>query len=136
MRFHVGQVVIDRARSASAAAIVVDASNHPEIRICRWRGKQTQQRYWNLPTSVDEDQLELITDWTRLPLTEAKRLAAAAYERSYLARAMESARGSITDAALLAGVDRSNFRRLLQRHGLVKTPAYHKRRKTTKRKSK
>ena len=63
-----------------------------------------------------------IADWTQMPLTEAKRLAAAAFERNYLVQAMETAKGSVVDAALRAGVDRSNFRRLLQRHGLVKLP--------------
>ena len=121
MRFHVGQIVLDRARLVSkAAAIVVDNTEHPKIRICRWRGGQ---QHWSLPTSVDADQLEPIADWTLIPLTEAKRLAAAAYERSYLVRAMESAGGVLANAARLAGVDRSNFRRLLQRHGIVKSPS-------------
>jgi len=53
-----------------------------------------------------------------LPLTEAKRRASAAYEKSYLVRVMEKAKGSVSEAARLAGLDRTNFRRLLQRHGL------------------
>ncbi len=56
-----------------------------------------------------------------LPLTEAKRRASAAYERSYLVRVMEKAKGSVSEAARLAGLDRTNFRRLLQRHGLEPT---------------
>jgi two-component system response regulator HydG len=53
-----------------------------------------------------------------LPLTEAKRRASSAYEKSYLVRVMEKAHGSVSEAARLAGLDRTNFRRLLQRHGL------------------
>jgi two-component system, NtrC family, response regulator HydG len=53
-----------------------------------------------------------------LPLTEAKRRASMVYERRYLIRVMERARGSVSEAARLAGLDRTNFRRLLQRHGL------------------
>ena len=53
-----------------------------------------------------------------LPLTEAKRRASAAYERAYLVRVMEKAKGSVSEAARLSGLDRTNFRRLLQRHGL------------------
>lgn len=142
MRFCVGQIVLDRARpTPKAAAIVVGISKHPEIRICRWRGKQQStsqptKSHWSLPASVDEDQLELVVDWTQMPLTEAKRLAAAAFERGYLARAMESAKGSVTDAARLAGVDRSNFRRLLQRHGLAKMPRSKRQKKTKKTKKK
>lgn len=53
-----------------------------------------------------------------MPLTEAKRLAAAEFERRYLVRVMESARGSVSEGARLCDLDRTNFRRLLQRHGL------------------
>ncbi|HWO21406.1 MAG TPA: sigma-54 dependent transcriptional regulator [Kofleriaceae bacterium] len=53
-----------------------------------------------------------------LPLTEAKRRANAAYERAYLHKVMEQARGSVSEAARLAGLDRTNFRRLLQRHSI------------------
>ena len=53
-----------------------------------------------------------------MPLTEAKRLAAAEFERRYLVRVMESAGGSVSEGARLSGLDRTNFRRLLQRHGL------------------
>jgi transcriptional regulator with GAF, ATPase, and Fis domain len=53
-----------------------------------------------------------------MPLTEAKRLAAASFERRYLVRVMETANGSVSEGARLAGLDRTNFRRLLHRHGL------------------
>jgi DNA-binding NtrC family response regulator len=55
------------------------------------------------------------------PLTEAKRRAGAAFEKRYLIAAMERAKGSVSEAARLAGLDRTNFRRLLQRHGLEAT---------------
>lgn len=53
-----------------------------------------------------------------MPLTEAKRLAASAFERRYLVRVMECAGNSVSEGARLSGLDRTNFRRLLQRHGL------------------
>ena len=53
-----------------------------------------------------------------MPLTEAKRLAAAEFERCYLVRVMERAAGSVSEGARLSGLDRTNFRRLLHRHGL------------------
>jgi len=53
-----------------------------------------------------------------LPLTEAKRRAASEFEKRYLLRVLERAHGTIAEAARLAGLDRSNFRRLLQRHGI------------------
>ena len=57
-------------------------------------------------------------DDTLLPLTEAKRRASSAYERAYLTKVMEKAKGSVSEAARLAGLDRTNFRRLLQRHSI------------------
>ena len=51
------------------------------------------------------------------PLTEAKRQSAAEFERCYLVNLMQRA-GSVSEAARLAGLDRTNFRRLLSRHGL------------------
>jgi two-component system, NtrC family, response regulator HydG len=51
-------------------------------------------------------------------LTEAKRRAGSAFEKRYLIRVMEKAKGSVSEAARLAGLDRTNFRRLLQRHGI------------------
>jgi len=59
------------------------------------------------------------TDAELPPLNEAKRIATAEFERSYLELAMERARGSVSTAARLAGVDRTNFRRLLQRHKIA-----------------
>jgi DNA-binding NtrC family response regulator len=52
------------------------------------------------------------------PLTEAKRRASAAFEKRYLVKVMEKAKGSVSEAARLSGLDRTNFRRLLQRHGI------------------
>jgi two-component system, NtrC family, response regulator HydG len=57
-------------------------------------------------------------DDTLMPLTEAKRRASSAYERAYLTKVMEKAKGSVSEAARLAGLDRTNFRRLLQRHSI------------------
>jgi DNA-binding NtrC family response regulator len=57
-------------------------------------------------------------DDTLEPLTEAKRRASSAFEKRYLMRVMEKSKGSVSEAARLAGLDRTNFRRLLQRHGI------------------
>jgi two-component system response regulator HydG len=65
------------------------------------------------PLGGDDEQLP--------PLTEAKRRASAVFEKNYLTMAMERAKGSISEAARLAGLDRTNFRRLLQRHGIDAT---------------
>jgi DNA-binding NtrC family response regulator len=66
-----------------------------------------------IPVVADSEEL--------LPLTEAKRRASAAYERQYLMKVMQRAKGSVSEAARLAGLDRTNFRRLLQRHAIDPT---------------
>jgi two-component system response regulator HydG len=66
-------------------------------------------------TVSDDDEGELT------PLTEAKRRASAVFEKRYLTRVMERSKGSVSEAARLAGLDRTNFRRLLQRHGVDAT---------------
>jgi len=63
----------------------------------------------------------IVDDGELTPLTEAKRRAGASFEKRYLTRAMEKSKGSVSEAARLAGLDRTNFRRLLQRHGLDPT---------------
>jgi DNA-binding NtrC family response regulator len=52
----------------------------------------------------------------RLPLTEAKRQVNATFERAYLLNVLARAAGSMSEAARLAGIDRTNLRRLLKRH--------------------
>jgi len=58
-----------------------------------------------------------------LPFSAAKELTVRAFERRYLTAAMEQSGGSISAAARAAGLDRSNFRRLLRQHGLHQSGA-------------
>ncbi len=51
-----------------------------------------------------------------LPYAQAKKLATRAFERRYLAAILSRANNNISMAARLAGVDRSNFRRLLKQY--------------------
>jgi DNA-binding NtrC family response regulator len=69
------------------------------------------------PSSGNSTATDMV--WSdELPLTEAKRRAANDFEKRYLMRVLERAHGTIAEAARLSGLDRSNFRRLLQRHGI------------------
>lgn len=53
-----------------------------------------------------------------LPMAEAKKLAMGAFERRYLATVLRRAQGNMGGAARAAGIDRSNFRRLLKEYAL------------------
>jgi DNA-binding NtrC family response regulator len=51
-----------------------------------------------------------------LPYAQAKKLAMRAFERRYLSALLEKSQGNVSMAARAAGVDRSNFRRLLKQY--------------------
>ncbi|MBI5542303.1 MAG: sigma-54-dependent Fis family transcriptional regulator [Deltaproteobacteria bacterium] len=51
-----------------------------------------------------------------LPYAQAKKLALRAFERRYLSAVLSRCSGNISSAARAAGVDRSNFRRLLKQY--------------------
>jgi DNA-binding NtrC family response regulator len=51
-----------------------------------------------------------------IPYNDAKELAISTFERLYLNDLLAKTKGSIAEAARIAGIDRSNFRRLLQRY--------------------
>jgi DNA-binding NtrC family response regulator len=53
----------------------------------------------------------------QLPLSDART----EFERNYITSVLTRAEGNTAEAARLAGVDRSNFRRLLKRHGFSTT---------------
>jgi DNA-binding protein Fis len=68
--------------------------------------------------AVDQASPTDVASLLNMSLTEAKRRAASDFERRYLVRVMDLARGSVSEGARRSGLDRTNFRRLLQRHGL------------------
>lgn len=51
-----------------------------------------------------------------LPYAQAKKLAMRAFERRYLTALLEKSQNNVSEAARAAGVDRSNFRRLLKQY--------------------
>jgi two-component system response regulator HydG len=53
-----------------------------------------------------------------LPYAQAKKLALRAFERRYLTSVLQRSNGNISLAARQAGVDRSNFRRLLKQYAV------------------
>jgi DNA-binding NtrC family response regulator len=50
-----------------------------------------------------------------LPYSEAKRRAMLAFDESYVQATLKRADGNVSSAARLAGLDRSNFRRLIKK---------------------
>jgi len=60
----------------------------------------------------------LDTDDELPPLIEAKHQMIATFEQTYLSKVLRKSKGSVSEAARLAGLDRANFRRLLQRYSI------------------
>ena len=58
-----------------------------------------------------------------LPYAQAKKLALRAFERRYLSAVLQRCNGNISSAARAAGVDRSNFRRLLKQYDVERDGA-------------
>jgi two-component system, NtrC family, response regulator HydG len=80
----------------------------------------------DLPQQLRESQggggdIEVLS-LAHLPYAEAKRLAMRAFERRYLSALLEKSGHNVSSAARAAGVDRSNFRRLLKQYEVVRGP--------------
>lgn len=52
-----------------------------------------------------------------VPYAEAKRRVVRDFDRAYAQHLLERSKGNVSEAARLAGLDRSNFRRVLRKHG-------------------
>ncbi|MBL8720374.1 MAG: sigma-54-dependent Fis family transcriptional regulator [Myxococcales bacterium] len=59
----------------------------------------------------------LVLGLADLPYPEAKRRIVRDFDRAYGAALLSRAQGNVSEAARKAGLDRSNFRRVLRRHG-------------------
>ena len=66
-------------------------------------------------TSRDGSQA-LLADLARLPYAEAKGRLVALFDETYTGELLRQTGGNMSEAARRAGLDRSNFRRLLKRH--------------------
>ncbi|MGQ0507840.1 MAG: sigma-54-dependent transcriptional regulator [Myxococcaceae bacterium] len=66
------------------------------------------------PSGAEADLASL----AHLPFAQAKALTVGAFERRYLTTLLERCGNNVTQAAMAAGMDRSNFRRLLKDHNL------------------
>ncbi|MHB1843945.1 MAG: sigma-54 interaction domain-containing protein, partial [Deltaproteobacteria bacterium] len=75
----------------------------------------------DLPSQIAENESRSAPDaevLSELPYTQAKLAAVSAFERRYLGALMRRTQGNLSEGARLAGMDRSNFRRLLKASGI------------------
>jgi two-component system response regulator HydG len=76
----------------------------------------------DLPPGFDAGSTVVESDSTtlaHLPYAQAKKLALRAFERRYLTALLDRCARNISSAARSAGMDRSNFRRLLKQYGVL-----------------
>ncbi len=73
----------------------------------------------NGATAIDvEDALDLVArTLIEVPYPEAKRRVVRDFDRAYANALLEQSKGNVSEAARRAGLDRSNFRRVLRKHG-------------------
>lgn len=71
------------------------------------------------PSSREAQALALPSTLVDLPYREAKQRATLAFDSVYFTTLLERAGGNVSEAARLAGLDRSNFRRAARRAGAV-----------------
>jgi DNA-binding NtrC family response regulator len=71
----------------------------------------------DLPSDTRQRPEEQPFSW-EMGFKEAKEVAVASFERRYCEALLEKVRGNVSAAAREAGLDRSNFRRLLGKHGI------------------
>jgi len=77
----------------------------------------------DLPNEILQPQKAVVdlgtSSLAHLPYAQAKRLAKRTFERGYLGALLERNGNNISSAARAAGVDRSNFRRLLKQYDIL-----------------
>lgn len=72
------------------------------------------------PSAPDSGSVASSSDGTVVPFRIAKEGIIEAFERSYLSKLLEAAKGNMSRAARMAGMDRMYLHRLTQKHGLRK----------------
>ena len=70
-----------------------------------------------MTTKNDFTGLALTPGWDELPYADAKERALDSFHAAYLGALLRRTGGNISEAARRAGLDRSNFRRVLKRYG-------------------
>ncbi len=76
------------------------------------------------PSSAAPAGLPLDPSWLSLPLSEARAAVNASFEKAYLLHLLRENDGSVSRAAVAAGVARPYLHRMIKRHGLRKSATY------------
>jgi transcriptional regulator with GAF, ATPase, and Fis domain len=83
------------------------------------------QRYYDLAAQISAgNPPEYTKSLTAVPLQQYRSAVIDHYQRQYLLEVLARTNGSIGKACIIAGLDRTNFRRLLKRLGLHENPAW------------
>ena len=96
----------------------VEAATSPGIGLAPSRREppSSQVAIAAAPAAPPELSRSTLTDLASLPYPEAKRRLLAMFDDAYTAEVLRLTGGNMSEAARRAGLDRSNFRRLLKRH--------------------
>ncbi len=86
--------------------------------LCRGEAVDVEDLPKELTRQAEEGPSPESAALSRLPFSKAKELATEAFEKRYLEAVLRRAGGNISEASRLAGMDRSNFRRVMKRYQL------------------
>ncbi|MGV3620004.1 MAG: sigma-54-dependent transcriptional regulator, partial [Archangium sp.] len=114
----ISQPALEAMTAARWAGNVRELENAMERAVVLGSGEQVELE--DLPPEITNNQrgggeVELFS-LSHLEYSQAKKLAMRAFERRYLSALLEKSNGNVSMAARAAGVDRSNFRRLLKQY--------------------
>jgi len=109
-------VVVERLSEHPWPGNVRELENAVERALVLSRGGPIGEEH--LPTDFGRVPATPAQRWAELdrPFSEARRETIERFERTYLTDVLQRAGGKVAEAARLAGIDRSNFRRLLVRY--------------------
>jgi DNA-binding NtrC family response regulator len=104
------------ASGAPCAIILMTAFVDVDSAVAHAVEKAAEHRRLLLSKEQHDPTRGMLADLARMPYTEAKRRLLSLFDETYTAEVLRCTGGNMSEAARRAGLDRSNFRRLLKRH--------------------
>ena len=71
-----------------------------------------------IPFARGTQKMDLLDENELPPMMEAKHQMISTFEQSYISKVLRKSKGSVSEAARIAGLDRANFKRLLHRYSI------------------